>query len=253
MSLYLTTIKNNFSRQTDNVCSQGGKALVLILGATSGAQEGFSALEVLRANNMSLIPVASAGALKLYGVENLQSLGGFSLVHAETAFDNIDIVKSVELIYLPVITANLAGKLANGIYDEFLAVLIFHAQMAGIPIIGTVDGASPDGEDFRRRGYNNPSAGFAAMLNSNLAKIAAQDIKLYPAGEVANRLKKLLGSQSKVQAAEAKNNEQQSIKKKFITLSDLQGKGNTVLELVPGAVITDLAKEYAEKSNISFK
>lgn len=226
---------------------------MLIPGATSGAQEGFSALAILRANNMSLLPVASTSALKLYGLENLQSLVFFHLVQTEAAFDNIDIVKSVELIYLPVITANLAGKLANGIYDELLAVLIFHAQMAGIPVIGTVDGASPEGEDFRRRGYNKPPAGLVAMLYNNLAKLAAQDIKLYPAREISEQLRKRLGCQPE-QAAAAKNTERRDIiKKKFITLTDLQGQENTVLELIPNAVVTDLAKEYAGENNISFR
>ena len=231
MNLYLTTMKLHSDRNRQAARQAPGKRiLTLVAGATGGGTTGFAALEPLLRQGYRLIVVASAAALGIYGRENLASLTGQPEILDGSEGCPPELVQTVEFVYLPVVSANLIGKLAGGIYDEPLATLIFHALMAGKEVIGVADGAQPDGSEFRRRGFANPPAGLAELLNVNLAKVAAQNIRLYPAAAIAGVLAERAGTaaDSMDRATICWNQ-----RKKIITQADLKGLAHVVLSAPP--------------------
>ncbi|GAV21922.1 flavoprotein [Carboxydothermus pertinax] len=247
MSIYLTAMKNYLGQQKTTE-SFKPKALILIAGATGGAEEGFLALERIK-TTYDLMVVASQNAFNLYGEENLKSLTGVSLIHNGEEFKNYDFLKTISLVFLPVITANLVGKLAHGIYDEPLASIIFHAKLAGKPVLGIVDGALPDGEGFKRRGFNNPPAGLVKLIQENIEKVREQEIFLYEGKKILAKLSPYLALPNPEIPKETSFT-RIKIKKRIVTRDDLLNLKEVEVIVPQKAILTDLAREYAAQKKI---
>ncbi|NYE56554.1 microcompartment protein PduM [Carboxydothermus ferrireducens] len=247
MSIYLTAMKN-YLEQQNSLNSSKPKALILVAGATGGAQEGFQALERLR-ESYEIIVVASQAALDLYGEENLKSLTGTAKIYQGKEFKIYDFLKVVNIVFLPVVSSNLVGKLAHGIYDEPLASLIFHAKLAGKPVIGVVDGALPDGDGFKSRGFTNPPPGLVKLINENIEKLRAQEIYLYKGKTILEKLSPYLGPQT-AETSVVSSKTGVTLNKRVITREDLLELANQTVTVSQKTIITDLAREYAVQNNI---
>lgn len=245
MSLYLTAMKNYLGQPKDEE-NHKPNALILIAGATGGADEGFKLVAELK-NSYNLLVVASQKALAIYGEENLKSLTGSAKIINGENF-SYELLKTTSLVYLPVISANLVGKLAHGIYDEPLASIIFHAKLAGKPVIGVVDGALPDGDGFTRRGFVNPPSGLVKLLRENIKRVLEQEILLVEAAKIQASLAPFLNTSSKTAAQPTRT----AINKRIVTREDLLNYENLELTVPKRAIITDLAREYAAQKNIKF-
>ena len=243
MNLYLANLKHQNDCSRRDIGYPAEKCvLTLVPGATGGGMAGFAALGLLRRRGYRLIVAVSAAALAVYGRENLSSLTEQKDVL--TGVCQPELAQQAAFVYLPVISANLVGKLAHGIYDEPLATLVFHALMAGKEVVGVLDGANPAGEDFLRRGFSAPPAGLVKLLNANLAKVADQNIRLYPAVKIEGVLAELTGGQEET-AAPSGQTVYWDRSKRVITQADLQGLGQAVVIIPAGTRLTDVAREYA--------
>ncbi|NPV70851.1 MAG: hypothetical protein HPY55_09440 [Firmicutes bacterium] len=246
-SLYLTSFKHCMDDGRQAFRDSARKALVLVPGSSVGAALGFGTLDVLRRGGYELLVVPSQDAIDVLGKDNIASLAGLTGTQLDMGRCGPDIVKHVDLVYLPVVSPSLVARVGHGIYDEPLASLVFHALMAGVPVIGTEDGARPTSDGYRAKGYSNPSPGLVEMLEANLGAVAALGMRLYPSRSVAKELGRVINIPSAVPAGKPS-----VLNTKVITRSDLVGLENCTVLVPTGARFTELAKEYAAEKGVKF-
>ena len=250
MSIYLAAMKNYLRLPPDEEVKKP-MVLILVAGATGGAEIGFQMIGEIK-NTSHPVVVASQKAISIYGEENLKTLTGAAKIFTGDEF-NYDLIKATAFVYLPVVSANLVGKLAHGIYDEALSSIILHAKLAGKTVIGVVDGALANGEGFLRRGFSNPPSGLVRLLNENVKKVLEQEIFLVEAAKIKERLAPYLVNNTATEPNSIKTEKnRREINKRIVTRDDLINLENTAVALPKRAIITDLAREYAAQNNITF-
>lgn len=245
--LYLASFRNHTAKDQKTFWGSRKKALVLVAGSGIGGEGGFCALSVLRQAGYELWVVPSKEAVNAYGLESIASLAGVPVAQLGGVRIDAEAVGHVDLLYLPVVSPGFVAKVAHGVYDDILTRYVFHALMAGVPVVGVEDGAEPASDCYKALGYTEPPPGLVQLLQSNIAAAAKVGIRLRPLETIADELTRTVG----VSNPEAEEG-MPVLDARVVTRSDLLGLENRSVLVSPTTRFTDLAKEYAAGKSIDF-
>ncbi|HWR39148.1 MAG TPA: flavoprotein [Patescibacteria group bacterium] len=229
------------------------KILALFTGGTIGLIEGMAAVRELSAT-ADISAVMSAAAETVIGVQRLRdSLGAqCPIITGKDPFPG-KILRAADLVLVPVMTLNTAGKIALTLTDSLPSLLIIEALLMGKPVIAARNAADP--HDIWRRelgmGHGNPALNQA--LQSHLQKLEGFGVTLTDVRQLTQAVVKQNGSRplpaatGSFAAAPVK----EKTARRFLSAEDVKSvalAGQKTMHLEKGTMVTplawDIAREY---------
>ncbi|TBW36774.1 hypothetical protein EYW49_13105 [Siculibacillus lacustris] len=152
---------------------------VLFSGAVSGFAAGREAVSRLVRSHHQLTIMLTPSARKIFGEGPLRELGAAAIVDFEPWVDVSEHVRRADLVLVPTLTMNLAGRLALGSMDTPAATLILGALLAGKAVLAIRDGADPAGKRGEALGaIPEGSPALWALLEDRLATLERFGVEL---------------------------------------------------------------------------
>ena len=215
--------------------------LMLFSGASTGQQAGLEALQMLAGAGHDVTVGISFAAGNLLAQERLHQAGASRVIGPGTWVDAPALVRQSQLVLVPTLSMNFAGRLALGLLDDLLATLVMGALLAGKPVVAVRDGADPDGAGGQVFGGGRAAPALRKRLSGNLQTLASYGLELVPQEEFLAAVRRHLGSQA-VAPAPA----QPALTHAIITQADLAGLDrNGLLHVPAGSRLTPLARDAA--------
>lgn len=209
--------------------------LVLFSGALLGFEAALDSLVRLR-GQVNLDWTQTPAAERVLDQKKIAAVGMTPAAQS--------LVQAHDLLIMPTLTANLAAKIAHGIGDCLASNVAAEFIMSAKPVIVATNGVCPDGAD-KRGWFPNMPAGYAEMLRGNLARLRSFGVWLADAGSLDTRVVKALRSGTS-------GADRQQCKQKVITEEVIkQLTPGSTIELMAGAIVTDLAREAAASAQIT--
>lgn len=223
--------------QTAAVPSASPPVLVLFSGAMLGFDDALRALG--RLDDVELHWTQTPAAERVLDRERIDALG---MTPASRHF-----VRSHELLVLPTLTVNLAAKIAHGIGDCLASNLAAEFIMSGRPVVAAVEGVCPDGPKTRDWFPQMPEA-YRQMLRSTLGTMRDFGVRLTSARHLDRTVRDALGIPSTAKATG------HSVRRRVVTEADVAALPDGArLPVGPHPIITDLARELADRRHIIFE
>jgi hypothetical protein len=225
----------------------GRHILALFSGASSGQQAGLEAIQVLAKDGHEITAVVSFSAGNMLAQERLHSAGISRLIGPGTWVNAPGMVYESDVVMIPTLSMNLAGRLALGLFDDLLATLIQGSLLAGKPVVAVRDGADPDGAGGQVFGAGHAAATLRARLSGNLKTLTSYGMELVPQEEFLAAVQRHVGRQ-----APAPNHSMQpKSAPAVITQADLQNlECNGVVHVPLGSRLTPLAHDAIASSGL---
>lgn len=214
------------------VAEERPSALVLFTGALVGFEDALTSLTALSASaDLDIIQTPSAQRIL-----DQQAIARIGMTPVEQG-----LVCGHDMLIIASLTANLVGKVVNGIGDCMASNVTADFIMAGKPVIAARDAACPDSPG-KRRWFPTLPEGYAAMMRENLTKLASFGVRLTSASTL----------DSVVMDAWTAPSEMVGFDAKVLSATDLRGLApGTQLQIGAHTVITALAKEEAAAQGIT--
>ncbi|MDU2066594.1 MAG: flavoprotein [Sporomusaceae bacterium] len=231
------------------------RALAIFTGGTIGMEESFIELTKLQKQGFFFTVVLSQAAEQVIGLGRITAQLGSSvkIITAASPYPGKEL-RDADLVLVPVLTQNTAAKIAHTQADTLCTTLIMQALMMGKPVVAAQNAADPGDWGRRERNMGKASPALMAALTKNLETIAQFGIHLTPALELA---KVCFGSLSKAVKVEAVvgRNPKSGTKRAVLDAKIVQAavaQGLSSISVVPGALITPLARDMARDYGITF-
>jgi hypothetical protein len=218
----------------------GRHVLALFSGASAGQKAGLESIHALAGAGHDVTAVVSFAAGNLLPQERLHSAGVRRLIGPGTWVDAPGLVGESDLVMVPTLSMNLAGRLALGLLDDLLATLIMGALLGGKPVVAVRDGADPDGAGGQVFGAGRAAPALRARLSGNLKTLASYGIELVPQEELLAAVQLHLGGRAPAAVAPMAP----KVTPAVITQADLSNlERNGVVHVPPGSRLTPLAHD----------
>lgn len=243
-------VKNRF-------ISKNKKAIVIFTGASIGFTESIKSLRLLIEDGWKLEVVLSKGAERALTVDLIKDLLFIEEVFTDDNIIDVEkILSENNFILIPSLTIKTASKIANCISDNLPTNLISRFITTGRPVIAAINGCCPDNEERINMGFT-PTESYKAKLRQNMETMRSYGIDLTLSENLYRKTNKIflrtLGiSETKEIKESFGNNKSIDIQSRVITRSTILDYSiYDVLNLRDDSIITDLAKEEANKRNIN--
>lgn len=224
-------------------CSSQEEVLVLLTGGRAVWPKVKYKLEELKSRGVSLKPVLSEAARRLFDTQELNRIFG-STEHLKQT-DLLTTVKKAAAVLLPTLTVNTAAKLANGIQDTEITVMTGWALMLGKPVLAVTNAADPDSREYQGLGFSTGFAGYREKLRDNLRALSSYGVTLIEADYLLPGAMQVLGCDP--------INTGKSVRVKgTLTRAKVQEAVNHKCNIIvpKGTVVTPLARETADMAGI---
>jgi len=220
--------------------------LALFTGGTIGLEPALTALTEIRNFPAEITVVLSAAAEKVIGVKRIQEYLGKSVVIV-TSCDPYPgkLLRTADVITMPVMTQNTAAKLAGTISDTMLTTLILQGLLMGKPVIIAKNAANPKDNWRIRAGMGQASPGLSQAIEENLRKIERYGARVVDVRLLAVEISRNLGQTKNQPVADAK-----ALAKILIDAAAIKtayAAGEKTLHICPGTLITPLAVDAARE------
>jgi Flavoprotein len=159
------------------------QVLVLFGGASAGWQAGLDAIAMLARDGHLTTVVLTSSAVAILGEGKIREAGASQVILPGVFADAPALVREHDLVLIPTLSMNLAGKLAMGLFDSLLTTLALGALLAGKPVLAVRDGADPDGCGGRVWSATGAAATLRARLTANLKTLESYGIRLVAVDE----------------------------------------------------------------------
>ena len=235
--------------------------LMLFSGASTGYVVGMEAIRRLTRANHKLTVVMSPSAMHVVGEDHVRQAGATNLVLPGEWINTPGLVREVDLVLLPTLSMNTAAKLANGLMDSLMATLVLGALLDDKPVIAIRDGADPYGNGgliFSDSYHGAPA--LRAKLGGHLNQLCDFGIKLVSEDSFLPALSHQIGAgATQLDTSPVSTLSKQTtvsldshLQTNIVTESDLLVfQPGTTLFLNPGARITPLAQDTAQKRKLT--
>ena len=121
------------------------RVLMLFSGASTGYVVGMDTIRMLTQANHDLTVFMTASAMHVVGEENVLRAGAKEVITAKQWVNTPGLVRETDLVLVPTLSMNTAGRLALGLMDSLFSTLVLGALLANKPVIAICDGADPYG------------------------------------------------------------------------------------------------------------
>jgi len=163
----------------------------LVLGVTGciGAYKSALILRLLQKEGFDVLPVMTRSAQEFIGPLTLEKLSGHRVVTGlfddhEVSIEHISVARASHLLLVAPATANILGKFANGIADDFLSTLYLSTTTPVVvaPAMNVEMWRHPatqaNLETLRRRGVViiEPESGYLACGEEGEGRLADPDV-----------------------------------------------------------------------------
>lgn len=245
-------IENIAEKVLEKLAEYGKRALILFTGASTGFMQSIKSLRALEGAGWNMTAVMSAAAESVLGkplIKDMLSLK--DVVTEESAPDVKSLVGSCNFIVIPSMTVNTASKIANCISDNFITNIISFSMRAGKTIIASTNACCPDSlERF------HVTEAYKDRIENNLEALGDYGIYLTSSDNLANKVSSIYLKQYGINNKKDINSCRSErrvirLKEKIINRNCvLNNKDFVVIKVGSDAIVTDLARDEAAKSNI---
>lgn len=215
-------------RMKGGAAVQPRSALVVFAGTDLGLEAAIAQMAQLQAAGWSFEAVFAPDALAL----TKSRLADLVLPEADGLV--ADLLARYQLVLVPTLSLSLAAKVAVGIADDRLSLLLQGALERGIRVIAARDGVCPNGRDRRERGLL-PNAAYQAVMSGHLQKISEFGVEL----SWAARLVAAVNGKGRKPATVTNTIAQTGV----FGLSEARGFAGDQLQLGAGVIVTPAAAE----------
>ncbi|MBU5437538.1 hypothetical protein KQI42_05940 [Tissierella sp. MSJ-40] len=233
------------------------RAIVIFTGASIGFNQSIKSLQSLKRDGWDFEIVMSKGAERALTVNLIKELLSVDNVITEDFSFNMEkLLEENNFIIVPTLTVKTTSKIANCIIDNPTTSIISRFIMNGRPVIASINGCCPDNEERNKFGFS-PTESYKIKLRENIEAIKSYGVSLTISENLDKKTNEMffrtygipqLGESKKLSI---KDNKVINIESKVITRSTiLDNSIYNVINLRKDVIITDLAKEEAEKRNI---
>lgn len=115
-----------------------------------------------------------------------EALGCTSSLDEGSAPTAPELVWQTDVVLVPWLSLNTAGKLALGICDNLITATLMMALLKGLPVVACAEEADPDSDSLRS--WAHPAPALAEMLRDRLVRLRSFGVKLEGHGELAASL-----------------------------------------------------------------
>ena len=248
-------------------------ALVLFTGASIGFRQSIESLNKLQQNGWQFKVVISKAAEDILTEDLIKkSLNIESVIKEDDKPDIKELLDQNNLIIIPSLTINTASKIANCISDTLITNIVSKAMMSGKKIIASLNACCIENEERKSIYGDNVSLAYKNKLKNNLETIKSYEIELTTSENLFYKVEKyskknlntnnlVINNQSKdnkktidLKQPQDKNSLYIKLDKKVISRADVyENRGYNYIFVDKGSLITDLAKEEAQKLNLKIK
>lgn len=213
--------------------ARGGRRLLLV-----PAPAPFSSFEGLLASLRDLSGIAWT-AVRVTGVcekRVTQALGSVRWIDAPLLWD--ELVHSVEAVVLPVLRLEVLSRVANLLSDVPASAAAVTGIMQGVPVLA----GALEVDNLKRSSGRLPGP-FLSLFHQHLRTVEGMGVQVLEDQALVRRL----GAKVAAPASAAGKG------RDVITVSDLEAAaraGQKVLQVVPGTIVTPLARDMAAQMGI---
>lgn len=232
----------------DKAIHRDRQALAVFTGGTIGLEQSLVELQKMQAQNIELTVVLSAAAEQVVGIKRVQDCLGseISVVTTQSPYPG-KLLRTADLVLVPVLTQNTAAKLACTLSDSLATTLVMQALMLGKPVIAAKNAADPQDSWRATRNMGQCPPGLLRALQENLRKLEGYGIQLVQVEDLAAGSQKILDRSINPVLSTP------NVKKSVLDASAIKaaaGQGLKRLEVLPGMIITPLARDVARDYGI---
>jgi ethanolamine utilization protein len=227
------------------------RVLAIFTGGTIGLEPSLTELQQLQKIGFKLSVVLSRAAEKVIGIDLIkEKLGSNILIIDSQLAHPGQLLGETDLVLVPVLTQNMAAKLAHTISDTLVTTLVMQALMMGKPVIAAQNAADPQASWRIEANMGKSSTGLLQSLRSNLDKLTAYGIKLVQVTALGAASQKLLEQSIKKVVISEQVSEKSPVKNKktiigATAVKAVIAKGLKQLTLSQGTIVTPLARDVA--------
>lgn len=213
------------------------KNVLLILTPANGYEDDIYQ-RFKQCQHLSFSAVITDQATMLHCAEKWQKIANLIATHAELNAH----LESTDVVLLPFLDMKTLSSLAQGNMHHPIVDTIQYALMKGIPVMAFCHNCDPESELNQVRGLNH-SKSMTALIQQYLTKTAQMGVHYLTVNQFCTQIDCVYGSQRS--ASTTQTNEQ-----RYITLNDITNKA--AASFSRDMKLTDLAKEYISKNNLTF-
>lgn len=161
-------------------------------------------------------------------------------------------LQQARLLLVPLLSRNVAARLALGLTDTLAPAVIFRALISKLPVLAIADGARAEEVDLEIPMVRPSPSSIKNIMNGYLNTWRHWGVEFIEVGEIIDRVK----TQAKPAGIEPRpltTTERPPAKRPIITRDDIleiKRRGETKIKLSKDAIITSLALDYASEEGI---
>jgi ethanolamine utilization protein len=231
-------VKNKPDKKKKNI-------LVLFTGSNMKTDEALDNLKSLKENGYPLTLCFSKSAEEILDIERIRNFLKPERIYLEEDKNkSVDIVKSSNIVMVPVLTQNTLAKVAGGIQDSFISTLLWQLLWSGKKVFANLNSAV----DTSYIPCQNKK--MLALINSYIDKLKEFGMETIEDHNYLVYISKELDILKNEQ--DNSINKENMAFKKVITEKDMLGLVGTAKELFvdKSTIITPLARDAAKENNI---
>ncbi len=235
------------------------RLLIVLTGTDNGVEELIPPLVRARGRGFRYRLALSKAAEGLLSIDSIAlKLQPIALIKEGSPMDEVEALKDIDAVVVPLLTQNTAFKLCNGIQDQLIPRLLWQSLWLGIPLWMNLEGLRT------YRGMAPASEAMKNMVEANVVKLKSMGIEEINDKEYMEKIFKYLDSKDLAgasltaalsvssSAADLKAAVSPNNKKSIITEGDVLKIPPQVKEIKVGgnSIVTPLAYDTARRKGI---
>ncbi|MBK1624074.1 flavoprotein [Afifella marina] len=239
------------------------RVVMLLSGAASGFYAAREGIRRLSASKHELKVLMTPGAQHVLTEDLVRQEGAKTILPYDPWLDVPELIKECDLLLVPCLTMNLAGRLALGLMDSPATTLFLGVLLAGKPVIAIRNGADPAdkrGEVMGSRPDGSPV--LWSLLQEYLARLAAFGAEMVDKQDFLMRMERRLVTSPQLTGGAAtvpqpsapvaaRISNAVTPASKFVTANELLGLApGSSISLAPGQALTAQARDAVERLHL---
>ena len=248
-------------RLTERMGADGsrGELLVVFSGATVGLAQAAAQVRGLILDGYRIRTVFSDNARNLMGTWVEDQLLGFPFVRGLSGSDWYLALGEAMAVVVPALSLNTASKVSCLIGDTLPATLMLHGLAWGKPVLAAVNGADPGNRHWKGSAGPGPAQAFRKAALRRLVTLKEYGCRLTDVDRLRAEVNRVLSGPGR-QGTGAEHagahpgtvRQALDVSRRVVTAAHihLARDRNMDLRLIPGAVVTPLARETAVSAGV---